>query len=217
MLQVNQHQAGHATAEKRQRVLVVEPSRINWIGLQRLLGQAGRAELNFCRVSKLADAKKKIKDFKPDVILFTSLSRGTDYLLLLSFLSDVASYHRQTNSVIWLQHDMAWMVQLFNVFGVDTVLVDPVNLNQVSQCLGNEQMDNTPKKVCVLGKQERLIALALLRGNNAKTIANVTGKDVRTISTQKKSIIKKLQMTTNEELYLLAGRLAYLNKINRQE
>ncbi|CAI0832257.1 MULTISPECIES: response regulator transcription factor [Serratia] len=214
MQQANHQQAEHATAESRKRILVVEPSRINWIGLQRLLGDAGSTELSFCRVSKLTDAKKKVYEFKPDVILFSSLSRGTDYLSLLSFLSDIASYHHKTNSVIWLQHDMAWMVQLLHAFGVDTVLIDPVNLYQITQCLGRDRTDKAPKNAALLGKQERLIALALLRGRSATAIANVTGKDVRTISTQKKSIIRKLQMTTNEELYLLAGKLVYLTKIN---
>lgn len=215
MQQINHHQAEHATAENRKRILVVEPSRINWIGLQRLLGDAGKTELSFCRVSKLTDAKNKIYEFKPDVILFSSLSRSTDYLSILSFFSDIASYHAATNSVIWLQHDMAWMVQLFHAFGVDTVLIDPVNLYQITQCLGSDQAEKPLRNAALLGKQERLIALALLHGRSATAIANVTGKDVRTISTQKKSIIKKLQMTTNEELYLLAGKLVYLNKINR--
>lgn len=214
MQQINHHQTEHAAAENGKRILVVEPSRINWIGLQRLLGDAGNAELSFCRVSKLTDAKNKIYEFKPDVILFSSLSRGTDYLSLLCLLSDIASYHATTNSVIWLPHDMAWMVQLLHAFGVDTVLIDPVNLYQITQCLGSEQADKPPRNAALLGKQERQIALALLGGRSATAIANVTGKDIRTISTQKKSIIKKLQMTTNEELYLLAGRLVYLNKIN---
>lgn len=215
MQQINHQQTEHVAVENGKRILVVEPSRINWIGLQRLLGDAGNTELSFCRVSNLTDARHKIHEFKPDVILFSSLSRGTDYLSLLSLLSDIASYHATTNSVIWLPHDMAWMVQLLHAFGVDTVLIDPVNLYQITQCLGNEQADKPPRSATLLGKQERLIALALLGGRSATAIANVTGKDIRTISTQKKSIIRKLQMTTNEELYLLAGRLVYLNKINR--
>ncbi|VTR42604.1 Uncharacterised protein [Serratia fonticola] len=59
MQQANHQQAEHATAESRKRILVVEPSRINWIGLQRLLGDVGSTELSFCRVSKLTDAKKE--------------------------------------------------------------------------------------------------------------------------------------------------------------
>jgi DNA-binding NarL/FixJ family response regulator len=130
-------------------------------------------------------------------------------------LSDIASYRLNINSVIWLQHDMAWMVQLLYAFGVDTVLVDPVDRYQLSHCLNGEPIDKAPRNAALLGKQERLIALALLFGRSATAIATMTGKDVRTISTQKKSIIRKLQMTTNEELYLLAGKLVYLNKINK--
>ncbi|KFK91723.1 MULTISPECIES: response regulator transcription factor [unclassified Serratia (in: enterobacteria)] len=216
MLQVNHQHTEHSAAENRKRILVVEPSKINWIGLQQLLDDAGSTELSFCRVSKLSDVKNKIYKFNPDVILFSSLSRGTDYLSLLSFLSDIASYRLKTNVVFWLPHDMAWMTQLLQAFGVDTVLIDPVNLYQIIQCLGSSQADKTPRNAALLGKQERLIALALLHGRSATAIASVTGKDARTISTQKKSIIRKLQMTTNEELYLLAGKLVYLNNINRQ-
>ncbi len=215
MLQANHHKGEHSAGEALKRILVVEPSRINWIGLQRLLGNFGNIELSFCRVSKLTEAKKKIDEFKPDMILFTSLYRGTDYLLFLSFLADVASYHPKTYSVIWLQHDMAWMIQLFHAFGVGTVLIDPVDPNDISQCLSGDMIDKLEKRQCLLGKQERLTALALLRGDSATTIANATGKNVRTISTQKKAIIKKLKMETSEDLYLLAGRLVYLSKINR--
>lgn len=217
MLQVNHNKGEHSVERKSKRILVVEPSRINWIGLQRLLGCTGNTELIFCRVSEITEAKEKIHEFKPDVILFTSLSRGTDYLLLLSFLSDVASYHLNTNSVIWLQHDMEWMTQLFHVFGVSTVLIDPVNIYEINQCLGDDPSSNVEKKVCLLGKQERVIALALFRGKSATTIANAAGKNIRTISAQKKSIIRKLKIRTNEEFYLLAGKLIYLNKTNRQE
>ncbi|AHG22735.1 hypothetical protein Z042_10310 [Chania multitudinisentens RB-25] len=217
MLQVNHNKDEYSVAGKSKRILVVEPSRINWIGLQRLLGCTGNAELIFFRVSEITEAKQKIHEFKPDVILFTSLSCGIDYLLLLSFLSDVTSYHLNTHSVIWLPHDMEWMTQLLHAFGVTTVLIDPVNLYEISQCLGDKPSSNAEKKVCLLGKQERVIALDFFRGKTATTIANAAGKDVRTISTQKKSIIKKLKIRTNEEFYLLAGKLIYLNKINRQE
>lgn len=212
MLQVYHHKSESSTVGKLKRILVVEPSAINWIGLQRLLGNVDTAGLNFSRVSKLAEAKKEIYEFKPNVIFFTSLPRGTDYLSMLSFLSDIASYHLKINSVIWLQHDMTWMVQLLHAFGVDTVLIDPVNLDEISQCFGGDPIEKVENKICLLGRKERLITLALLRGDTATAIADMTGRSVRTISMQKKLIFEKLNLVTNEDFYLLAGRLVNLNK-----
>ncbi|TQI78926.1 DNA-binding NarL/FixJ family response regulator [Serratia fonticola] len=213
MLQTNQNNGDYFLKDKIKRILVVEPSNINWISLKNLVDGF---ELDFCRVSKVAEAKNKIDEFNPDVILFTTLSRGTDYLSLLAFLSDIGSNHQKIYSVIWLQHDMEWMAQLFHAFGVSAVFVDPVNSYEIEQFLLGDSIKKNEKRTCLLGLQERLTALALLQGESVTTISHRTGKNVRTISTQKKAIIKKLNMETNEELYLFAGKLAYLSKVSRE-
>lgn len=215
MRQANQINVKHLTKRKLKRTLVVEPSEINWIGLRHLLGNLDGTQQNILRVSELIEAKNKIYEFQPDVILFTPLPHRTDYLLFLSFLSDIVSYYPVIYSVIWLQHDMRWMVPLFHAFGVVTLLIDPVSIDDINHCLGAETTGKVSKREYLLGKQERVIALALLRGGSVTAIAHMMKKDVRTISTQKKSIIKKLGMKTNEELYLLAGRLVYLSKVNQ--
>lgn len=213
MLRANQNNGDNFSAEEVKRILVFEPSNINWISLKNLLGSI---ELNFCRVSKLIDAENKIDEFKPDIVLFTALTRGIDYLSLLASLSDIGSQHHKIYTVIWLQHDMKWMTQLFHAFGVSAVFVDPVSNDELAQGLVVDTNNKIEKRACLLGLQERLTALALLRGNSVTEISNRTGKNVRTISTQKKSIIKKLNMRNNEELYLFAGRLVYLSKISRE-
>ncbi|ALX93577.1 hypothetical protein AV650_08395 [Serratia fonticola] len=201
-------------AKPLRRILVVEPSRINWIGMQQLFDQMGRAEFSFCRVTELSEAKKKMYEFRPDVVLFSSLPRGMDYLLFLTFISDIYIHYPQAISVTRLRHDMAWFAPLLSAFGANSVFIDPVNLHEFSEWLTGNVLDSIDGKSNLLGKRERLTALAFLRGESATTIANISGKNARTISTQKKSLIRKLKMKTNEELYLLAGRLAYLSKNN---
>ncbi|MBW7983806.1 DNA-binding NarL/FixJ family response regulator [Enterobacillus tribolii] len=189
------------------RILVQESADITWLGLYSLVEQSGMRGLSLMRVPELDKLTEMVNSHSPDVLLLSSVGRKVEILPLLHQLSDIMTYHPLLHIVVLLKQEMPHLSSLLYGFGVATIFSQPPSMKALTDQLGASPSRLVRKKARPLTPQERNVAKSLLMGYSVSRLARVSGKNVRTVSTQKQSVIQKLNMNNPGELQVLGGRL----------
>lgn len=189
------------------RILVLESADITWLGLCRLAEQSGMKDVSLMRIPTLDRLADMVNHYAPDMLLLTSVGRKTEILPLLQQLSDIVSRHPELHIVALLKQELPHLADLLRAFGVAKLFIHPPSVDELSAVLTAAAFPPHEERLRLLTPQERNVAKALLRGYSVSRIAQTFGKNVRTVSTQKQSVIHKLNMTNPGELQVLGGRL----------
>lgn len=201
---------GHAS----RRILVLEPSDIKWMGMYQLLRIHRKRDVYLHRIRQPGELGEILDQYNPDALLLTSVGRGTEVLPLLPHLSDSVMRYPRLHIVTILNQEMAHLADLLHGFGSarifpyvpePAVLLD--SLSAPAAWLAGERSS-------LMTLQERNVVQAMLAGYSVSQIAQQSGKNVRTISAQKQSLMLKLKMTNTGELQVLGGKLKSLSLLH---
>lgn len=189
------------------RILVLESADITWLGLCSLLEKSGLRGISLMRVPNLDKLTEMVGHYSPDVLLLTSVGRKAEILPLLNQLSDIMAHRPLLHTVALLKQKVPHLAALLHGFGVATIFNQPPSPEALFDQLVASPSHPAEDKMAVLTLQERNVAKALLCGYSVSRLARVLGKNVRTVSAQKQSVIHKLNMSNTGELQVLGGRL----------
>ncbi|QBH97631.1 hypothetical protein EKN56_15195 [Limnobaculum zhutongyuii] len=187
-----------------QTILVLEPCDIAWFGIQHLAQMSVKKHITLVRISDTATLADAVSQYQADTLLLTNIGRGTDTLALLQQMTAIAGYDKKIHITAYLCNTVSYLKDLLLGFGVNAVFSMPADPEEF---LHSIMLRKEKQKVSLLSPQERYIAQALLAGLSVGDVAQLSGRDVRTISTQKKSVMNKLHMVNPGELQVLGGRM----------
>ncbi|MBK5071721.1 response regulator transcription factor [Budviciaceae bacterium CWB-B4] len=186
-------------------ILVLEPCDLAWFGIQQMLQVSPENNMMLIRIhdtDKLADAL--CQHHEADTLLLTNIGRGTDTLVLLQQLTIISNGDQRIHIAAYLSDTVSYLKGLLVGFGVNEVFSMPAGPEEFVESI---MLRNEKGRAAVLSPQERYITQALLAGLSVGDVAQLSGRDIRTISTQKKSAMNKLHMVNSGELQVLGGRM----------
>ncbi|MBW7984199.1 helix-turn-helix transcriptional regulator [Enterobacillus tribolii] len=189
------------------RILVLEPADITWLGLCRLIETSGKKEIALMRVASADSLEQYISCYAPDMLLLTSVSYRDEILPLVQRLSEITLRYPSLPVTALLKQSIPYLAELLMAFGVTTVLMQSPPLEELADILTTPAHPASKSRGVQLSLNERNVAKALLSGYSVTRLARMLGKDVRTVSAQKRSVIHKLNMSNAGELQVLGGRL----------
>lgn len=189
------------------RILVYESTDILWFGIQEMLRDTAIPETVTMRLHHPNDLENVLSMHAVDILLLTSADSEPGLFTLLQKLASVSSNYPQMKVVVCLQRNIPYLARLLQGFGVSVVLTPDAGSPGWVEMFNLIQAGDAEDAPIRLSRQERYVAQALLEGKSVTKIAQITGRNVRTISAQKQTLVYKLNMKYSSELQTLGGRL----------
>lgn len=187
-------------------LLVFEPADITWRGVQQFMQEAGFPPSNIWRVEHADNIIPMANRLQPDILMITPASYGEQLLVLLQQLSYINNTYRSYKVIVYLKQDIPYLDNLLKLYGVTDVVKTLGDAQGFYHYLSVITL-LPPRTNGCLTTEERKVMHKLLIGTNVTDISHQLGKNIRTVSAQKKAIVKKMKMTSSGELQVLCGNL----------
>ncbi|MBW7981902.1 LuxR C-terminal-related transcriptional regulator [Enterobacillus tribolii] len=188
------------------KIVVLEPADIRWLGIQQILRDAGVAESGLQRIRSADVLSETLHSQRPDILLLSSVSGNT--VSLLSTLLTLRTACPRSCVMAILHKEAPYLRELLQGFGVDQILTTPTLVAELPGLLSaHSQMQHLRSVAPRFTRQECYVMQALLAGYSVSQVARTQGKNIRTVSAQKQSVLGKMKMMHSGELQVLGGYL----------
>lgn len=187
------------------KMIVLEPADLRWMGIQQILHDAGMPENKLHRICSPDTLNDTLRSHRPDILLLSSVNNMAS---LLNTLLTLRTTSPRLYIMALLRQDAPYLRELLQGFGVDQVLAVQTLAAELPGLLyeyGQAQYfrPTMPR----FTRQECYVMQALLAGYSVSQVARAQGKNIRTVSAQKQSVLGKMKMAHSGELQVLGGYL----------
>lgn len=197
------------------KIKIVSPCLMTKIGIEQMLYQAGARKGNLSFTTQI-DANTS--DGQADIMI-TGLESGTGSVKQLELLSVLAKSNMKI--LIHLPQTNVALCRLLVALGIQGLMTDqdpPETLAILSGLLQSTDTAYSPQVQDLLPDLpaeklthcEKKVIFLLLQGGCISAVARLLGRNIRTVSAQKKGAMRRLKMNGDRELQVLGGSLQAL-------
>lgn len=196
-------------------IKILSPCVMSYFGIKRALCDAGAKSENILG----SDSVKPSNDFV-DIYIGTLVACESIFTRI-SLLCNLAK--RGSKVIVYIPTYNSLLFKLLISFGFHGVLYEDEPLYFIkeeilglvnNECISskNVKKDSSIQSMLRLSDCERNVLLLLLSGENVTTTAKKLGKNIKTVSTQKRQAMLVLEMKNDSDLYVAGAMLKNLIK-----
>lgn len=195
-------------------IVLMERCPITLLGIRRLLDQPCFQVERYLETASIADIPRTVMQYRADLVIMELAGKGEAVLTSLRTVKQLLGAQRKTPLIVCTSlADPRLLKQLFSL-GVKGIYHKQDPLSALSQCIFQvmeRQVGFSPQAAKLL--EDKLFTTPLLTpreidvleglssGKNLTTIARTLYRNIRTVSSHKRSAMHKLGFQNNGELY----------------